>query len=78
MLPSLHAHFLSREKNARGQNEVHRRSSTYERFHRTVLNEFYRVAFRRKIYSTIGNWRSDLDDWLRDYDEVQTRQGRWC
>jgi transposase InsO family protein len=21
-----------------------------ERFHRTVLNEFYRVAFRRKIY----------------------------
>ena len=25
-----------------------------ERFHRTVLNEFYRVAFRRKIYSGSG------------------------
>jgi hypothetical protein len=24
-----------------------------ERFHKTVLNEFYRVAFRRKIYSGI-------------------------
>src|SRR5580704_11698281 len=24
-----------------------------ERFHKTVLNEFYRVAFRRKIYAAI-------------------------
>ena len=23
-----------------------------ERFHKTTLNEFYRVAFRKKIYST--------------------------
>ena len=30
-----------------------------ERFHRTVLNEFYRVAFRRKIYATIEELWND-------------------
>jgi transposase InsO family protein len=49
-----------------------------ERFHRTVLNEFYRVAFRRKIYLTIAELQSDLDHWLREYNEVRPHQGRWC
>ncbi len=35
-----------------------------ERFHRTVLNEFYRVAFRSKIYSGIEQLQPDLDAWL--------------
>jgi transposase InsO family protein len=30
-----------------------------ERFHKTVLNEFYRVAFRRKIYSGIEQLQAD-------------------
>jgi hypothetical protein len=25
-----------------------------ERFHKTVLNEFYRVTFRKKLYRTLG------------------------
>src|SRR5436309_12840621 len=49
-----------------------------ERFHRTVLNEFYRVAFRRKIYSTIEELQRDLDLWLKEYNEVRPHQGRWC
>jgi transposase InsO family protein len=49
-----------------------------ERFHRTVLNEFYRVAFRRKIYSSIEELQRDLDLWLREYNEVRPHQGRWC
>jgi hypothetical protein len=49
-----------------------------ERFHRTALNEFYRVAFRRKIYVTIEQLQSDLDAWLREYNEVRPHQGRWC
>jgi transposase InsO family protein len=49
-----------------------------ERFHRTVLNEFYRVAFRRKIYSSIEQLQADLDLWLREYNEVRPHQGRWC
>ena len=49
-----------------------------ERFHRTVLNEFYRVAFRRKIYASIEELQRDLDVWLREYNEVRPHQGRWC
>ena len=32
-----------------------------ERFHRTVLDEFYRVAFRKKIYRSIDGLQTDLD-----------------
>src|SRR5256886_2207483 len=49
-----------------------------DRFHRTLLNEYYRVAFRRKLYSTIAQLQSDLDDWLREYNQVRPHQGRWC
>jgi len=49
-----------------------------ERFHRTVLNEFYRVAFRRRIYSSVEELQHDLDQWLREYNEVRPHQGRWC
>jgi transposase InsO family protein len=49
-----------------------------ERFHRTILEEFYRVAFRKKIYRSIGELQADLDEWMRNYNEVRTHQGRWC
>jgi transposase InsO family protein len=34
-----------------------------ERFHRTILNEFYRVAFRKKVYRSIDELQFDLDAW---------------
>src|SRR5215203_3366850 len=49
-----------------------------ERFHRTVLDEFYRVAFRKKIYRTIDELQADLDAWLVEYNERRSHQGRWC
>ncbi|MCG8595428.1 MAG: IS481 family transposase [Kiloniellales bacterium] len=49
-----------------------------ERFHKTVLDEFYRVAFRKKLYRSIEELQADLDAWLKDYNEVRTHQGRWC
>jgi len=49
-----------------------------ERFHRTVLDEFYRVAFRKKIYRGIDELQADLDLWLAEYNERRTHQGRWC
>src|ERR1700736_2014133 len=49
-----------------------------ERFHRTVLDEFYRVAFRKKIYRTIDQLQSDLDVWVKEYNETRPHQGRWC
>ena len=49
-----------------------------ERLHRTVLNEFYRAAFGRKIYASIEQLQADLDGWLREYNELRPHQGRWC
>jgi transposase InsO family protein len=49
-----------------------------ERFHRTILNEFYRVTFRRKIYATIEQLQADLEVWLQEYNELRPHQGRWC
>ena len=49
-----------------------------ERFHRTVLDEFYRVAFRKKIYRTIDELQADLDAWIAEYNEHRPHQGRWC
>jgi transposase InsO family protein len=49
-----------------------------ERFHKTILEEFYRVAFRKKIYRSIDEPQADLDGWMQSYNEVRTHQGRWC
>lgn len=49
-----------------------------ERFHKTMLNEFYRVAFRKRIYRTLGELQTDLDVWLQEYNELRPHQGRWC
>jgi transposase InsO family protein len=49
-----------------------------ERFHKTVLNEFYRVAFRKKLYTSLAELQADLDAWLAVYNEQRTHQGRWC
>jgi hypothetical protein len=49
-----------------------------ERFHKTVLDEFYRVAFRKKLYASIEDLQKDLDLWIRSYNEDRPHQGRWC
>jgi Integrase core domain len=49
-----------------------------ERFHRTVLDEFYRIAFRKKIYHTLDALQADLDAWLVEYNYRRPHQGRWC
>jgi transposase InsO family protein len=49
-----------------------------ERFHKTILNEFYQVAFRKKIYSTLEELQTDLDVWLDSYNHERTHQGKMC
>jgi len=49
-----------------------------ERFNKTILQEFYQVALRRKLYHTIEELQADLDDWMRHYNTERTHQGRWC
>ena len=49
-----------------------------ERFHKTILQEFYQVAFRRKIYRSIDELQTDLDEWLSYYNNARTHQGKMC
>lgn len=49
-----------------------------ERFHKTVLQEFYQIAFRKKIYETIEQLQADLEDWLDHYNTGRTHQGKMC
>ena len=43
-----------------------------------MLDEFYRVTFRKKIYTAIDELQSDLDAWIAEYNEKRPHQGRWC
>jgi Integrase core domain len=49
-----------------------------ERFHKTALDEFYRVAFRKKIYGSITELQGDLDSWVHSYNDERPHQGRGC
>ena len=49
-----------------------------ERFHRTILNEFYQVTFRKKIYRILDELQADLDEWLHAYNYDRTHQGKMC
>ncbi len=49
-----------------------------ERFHKTILNEFYQVAFRRTLYTSLDSLQADLDVWIDDYNTKRTHQGKMC
>jgi integrase-like protein len=49
-----------------------------ERFHKTLLNEFYRVAFRKTLYQRLEQLQGDLDAFLDDYNQRRSHQGHWC
>lgn len=49
-----------------------------ERFHKTILQEFYQVTFRRKIYQSIEELQHDLDEWMVYYNNARTYQGKMC
>lgn len=49
-----------------------------ERFHKTILNEFYQVAFRKRIYDSLEMLQKDLEDWLEHYNKERTHQGKMC
>jgi transposase InsO family protein len=49
-----------------------------ERLHRTMQDEFYATAFRKKIYNTLDELQSDLDLWLQEYNNQRTHSGKYC
>ena len=49
-----------------------------ERFQKTILQEFYQVTFRKKLYDSIDALQADLDEWLHHYNQKHTQQGKMC
>lgn len=49
-----------------------------ERFHKTVLQEFYQPTLRKKLYGSIEELQQDLDEWLEYYNNERTHQGKMC
>jgi len=45
--------------------------------HPRVLDalEFYRITFRKKIYTSLVDLQADLEGWLREYNEERVPQG---
>ena len=46
-----------------------------ERFNRTVLDEFFRTAFRNKLYESLDELQKDLDHWLHHYNNERPHRG---
>jgi transposase len=49
-----------------------------ERFHKTILQEFYQVTFRKKVYKTLEELQTDLDNWISWYNSERSHQGKMC
>ena len=49
-----------------------------ERFHKTMKQEFYDTAFRRKIYNSVDQLQTDVDSWLHGYNNDRAHSGKYC
>ena len=49
-----------------------------ERFNKTVKDEFFSVAFRKKVYNSLEDLQTDLDEWFKEYNEERTHSGKYC
>jgi transposase InsO family protein len=49
-----------------------------ERFHKTMKNEFYDIAFRKKIYNSIDSLQRDVDEWIESYNNSRPHSGKHC
>jgi transposase InsO family protein len=49
-----------------------------ERLHRTMQEEFYAVAFRKKLYASLAALQDDLDQWMDYYNNQRSHSGKYC
>jgi transposase InsO family protein len=49
-----------------------------ERFHRTIKEEFYDIAFRKKVYRSLDELQTDLDQWMAYYNAERPHSGKYC
>lgn len=48
------------------------------RFNKTMKQEFYEVAMRKKIYNSVDELQRDLDIWLHYYNHERPHSGKFC
>ena len=49
-----------------------------ERFYRTIQDEFYAIAFRKKVYHSLEELQADRDEWIMRYNQERTHSGKYC
>ncbi|MFH0989897.1 MAG: IS481 family transposase [bacterium] len=49
-----------------------------ERFHKTIQDEFYQTAFRKKVYTSLDELQQDVDAWINEYNTERTHSGKYC
>jgi transposase InsO family protein len=62
-------------KHRRTKVATPRTNGFVERFNRTVLDEFFRETFRKKLYTSVEELQADLDEWLKDYNTERPHRG---
>jgi len=53
-------------------------NGSVERLNQTIQEEFYAIAFRKKLYSSLEEIQADLDDFVNTYNTDRTNQGKYC
>lgn len=53
-------------------------NGSVERLNQIIQDEFYQVAFRKKLYGSIEEVQKDLDEFMAYYNDQRTSQGRYC
>jgi len=49
-----------------------------EKLNQIIQDEFYSVAFRKKLYSSLDQMQVDLDEYMVRYNTCRTNQGKRC
>ncbi len=62
-------------KHRRTKVATPRTNGFVERFNRTVLDEFFREAFRNKLYTSVDELQADLDKWVDYYNNERPHRG---
>ena len=58
--------------------EDHKVDYVFVRLNQIVQNEFYKVAFRKKVCTSIEEIQTDLDEFMNTYNNERTNQGKHC
>lgn len=53
-------------------------NGSVERLNQIIEDEFYKVAFRKKLYQSVDEIQEDLDEFMLWYNQERTNQGKRC